>query len=81
MNFIFWPFTALFAGAMFLVMIFLVVFWIWMLVDCSKRKFRNDTEKVIWILVIVFFQWLASLAYFIVIRANNPKGLMKKTKK
>tara|TARA_Y100000034_G_C6770409_1_gene343666 strand:- start:572 stop:826 length:255 start_codon:yes stop_codon:yes gene_type:complete len=77
-SFIFWPFAALFAGAAIVLGIIFVIFWIWMIVDCAKRKFRNDLEKIVWILALVFLHWVGMVAYYIVIRVYNPKGLAKK---
>ncbi|MDO8509058.1 MAG: PLDc N-terminal domain-containing protein [Nanoarchaeota archaeon] len=77
-NFFWWPFAAAFTGAWFVIGIIILAFWIWMIVDCAKRKFKNDLEKIIWILVIVFAHWIGSLVYFIVVRMYNPHGLAKK---
>ena len=77
-DFIFWPFMAAFAGAMMLVAVVVIILWIWMIVDCAKRHFKNDTEKIVWIVVIVLGQWVGALVYFIVIRSLNPHGLAKK---
>ncbi|MDP4039250.1 MAG: PLDc N-terminal domain-containing protein [Candidatus Pacearchaeota archaeon] len=77
-EFLFWPFMAAFAGAWILIGILFLIFWIWMIVDCSKRNFKNTAEKIIWLLVIIFAHWVGSIVYFIVIRMYNPKGLMKK---
>ncbi len=77
-NILFWPFAAAFTGAWIILGILFIAFWIWMIVDCAKRKFKNDLEKIIWILVIIFAHWIGSIVYFIVIRMNNPKGLAKK---
>lgn len=80
-NIFFWPFTAAMIGAAFILTALLLAFWIWMIVDCAKRKFKNDTEKIIWILVIVFAHWFGSLVYFIVIKLYNPKGLIENKSK
>lgn len=77
-NFLLWPFAAAFTGAVIIIGIAFLAFWIWMIIDCAQRKFKNDTEKIVWIIVIVLTQWLGSLVYFIVIKLNNPKGLSKK---
>ena len=66
----------MFAG--FLISLLLVVFWVWMLVDCAQRKFRKDWEKAAWILAIVFLTWVGALVYFIVIRSSNPRGVLIK---
>lgn len=71
----------LFAGfgilALALFVIFLVI-WIWAIVDAARRDFKNDLEKIIWILVLVFGGWIGLLVYLIVIKLSNPRGLMKK---
>ena len=77
-SFIFWPFAAAFAGAMMLVALVVLILWIWMLVDCAKRRFKNDTEKIVWIVVIVLGQWIGALVYFIVIKSLNPSGLARR---
>jgi len=77
-DFIFWPFVAVFTGTLMIIGILLFAFWVWMIVDCARRKFRKDTEKIFWIVIIVLAQWLGALVYFIVIRLYNQRGLMKK---
>lgn len=75
---IMWPFAMAFAGVMAVVFIIFLIFWVWVLVDCARRKFRNSLEKIIWILVIVLMGWIGALVYFIVIKSINPHGLVKK---
>ena len=71
---IFWnPFAFAFAGfgIMMLFMILIVAvafaFWIWMIIDCAKRNFRNDAEKIVWIIVIALATWVGALVYFFVV--------------
>tara|TARA_Y100000310_G_C19967069_1_gene483806 strand:+ start:70 stop:312 length:243 start_codon:yes stop_codon:yes gene_type:complete len=73
-----WPFAVAFAGAWAIFGILFLAFWVWMIVDAAKRKFKNDVEKIVWLLVIVFGHWIGALVYFIVVRMYNPKGLAKK---
>ena len=47
------------------VTILLFVFWIWMLVDCIKNARLTDSEKVVWVLVIVFLHALGALIYLL----------------
>jgi uncharacterized membrane protein YsdA (DUF1294 family) len=61
-----------------LVAIILFAFWVWMIVDCAMREYRNNVEKVIWLLAIIFFGWIGALVYFLVVRLINEKGLFKK---
>ena len=48
-----------------LVVTALFVFWIWMLVDCIKNTRLSDTEKIVWVLVIVFLHALGALIYML----------------
>jgi DUF4097 and DUF4098 domain-containing protein YvlB len=60
----------------------LLVFWIWMLVDCLTRtafNFRllftekHEHEKWIWIGIVVLAGWVGALVYFIVIRQPSRR--------
>jgi cytochrome c biogenesis factor len=46
------------------------VFWILMLVDCVKRKFK-DSEKIVWILVLIFTGIIGALIYYFVVKYKN----------
>ena len=48
-----------------------MVFWIWMLIHAIQNKGLTDTEKIIWVLVIVFLHVLGALIYFF---AGRPKA-------
>jgi len=77
MELLFWPFALVFAGVMVIFFVLFVVLWIWMLVDCAKRNFRNTGEKIIWIVALVFLHWIGIVVYYIVIKSLNPKGLAR----
>jgi hypothetical protein len=47
------------------------VFWIWMLIHAITNKGLNDTEKIIWVLVVIFLHFLGALLYFFL---GKPKG-------
>ncbi len=47
------------------------VFWILMIVDCATRKFKDSTERVVWIIVIVFLHIIGALIYYFVVKRNN----------
>jgi len=53
--------------------IFFLVFWILMLVDCVKRKFKEDSEKIIWVLVIVLTGIIGALIYYFVVKVKDKK--------
>lgn len=40
------------------------MFMILALVDCAKRNFRKDSDKVIWILIIVLLGVIGALVYY-----------------
>jgi len=40
-------------------------FWIWMLVDCIKNDRLNSTEKIVWVLVIIFLNFLGAFIYLL----------------
>ena len=46
-------------------------FWVWMLVDCCRREFNGDNDKLIWVLVLIFTGALGALIYLI---AGRPSG-------
>ncbi|MFK7788742.1 MAG: PLDc N-terminal domain-containing protein [Phycisphaeraceae bacterium] len=48
------------------------VFWLWMLIDCCTKKFPQENDKIIWVLVIALVGPLGALVYFFV---GRPKGV------
>jgi fatty acid desaturase len=54
------------------------VFWIWMIIDCAKRNFRRDVEKIVWLVIVFFAYGFGALVYFIVVKMLNPKGIMRR---
>ena len=74
---------ALVGGVVFLILlavifgIFLFVFWILMLIDCVKRDFKKDNEKLVWVLVIVLLGFIGATIYYLVVRINDKKGKKK----
>jgi Phospholipase_D-nuclease N-terminal len=69
---------ALVAGGVLFVAILLIaivgsIFWIWMLVDCLTSSLPS-TEKLIWVLVIVFLHFLGALLYFVLARGGRSRA-------
>lgn len=50
-----------------------MIFWIFMIVDVVKRKFKEENEKVIWILVIVLAGIIGALVYYFVVKNKDNK--------
>jgi hypothetical protein len=42
------------------------IFWIWMLIHAITNKGLGDTEKIVWVLVIIFLPLIGSIIYFFV---------------
>jgi phage shock protein PspC (stress-responsive transcriptional regulator) len=53
--------------------VFFLVFWIWMLVDCIKSDLR-DSDKLVWVLIIIFLSWLGALIYLMIVKSNRNYG-------
>ena len=52
-----------------------LVFWIWMLVHAIQNKGLSDTERILWVLVIIFVNLLGAIVYFFVGRPRAPARL------
>lgn len=44
--------------------IFVMVFWILMLIDISKREFPKTDDRTMWLLIVVLTGWLGGLIYY-----------------
>ena len=47
------------------------VFWLWMLVDCLKRTFKKDMDKLIWVLLLIFTHVIGAAIYFFLVKSKN----------
>jgi hypothetical protein len=60
--------------AAILMMIFVIVgilasiFWVWMLVEAATSKSLQGTEKIVWVLVILFLHVLGAALYYLIAR-------------
>ena len=64
-----------------IIILLMFVFWIWMLIDCLKRKFSSDTEKIVWVLVIIFLGAIGAAVYFFVVKSDDKKIEKAKSRK
>ena len=64
-----------------LIGIFLFAFWLFMLIDCLKRDFKNDYEKIVWVLVMIFLHILGATIYYFVVKIPNSNGTLIRKKK
>jgi ABC-type multidrug transport system fused ATPase/permease subunit len=58
----------LFFGALALVAF---VFWLWMLVDCATKESNEGNTKVVWILIILFANFVGAVVYLLVRRPQR----------
>lgn len=63
------------------VIIVLLVFWAWMLIDCLERKFKDRSSKIAWALVILFGHVLGALIYYLVVCTSPAPQLDRRTGK
>ncbi|MBD3155280.1 MAG: hypothetical protein GF368_01340 [Candidatus Aenigmarchaeota archaeon] len=48
-----------------LLVILSFVFWLWMLIDCLQRRFR---DKLVWVLVLILLGPLGALLYLFLVK-------------
>lgn len=46
-------------------------FWLWMLIHAITNKGLPDTERIVWVLVVIFLPFVGSIIYFFI---GRPKG-------
>ena len=56
--------SGIFGLFLLLIAALLFVFWIWMLIDAIKNPALTSTQKIVWVLVIIFLPFLGPLIYF-----------------
>jgi len=57
-----------------LLLLFLLVsqgFWVWMLVDCASNPRLVGNDKTVWILIVIFTNWIGALVYLFVARPKR----------
>ena len=82
-DFVGMPGFGMFVGFGFVAMaigILLFLFWLWMLVDCLKRDFKKDYEKIVWVLVVIFLHILGAVIYYFVVKVEEKKAGKEKKK-
>ena len=60
--------------------VLLFLFWLWMLVDCLKRNFKKDYEKIVWILVMIFLHILGATIYYFVVKIEDKSNKKERKK-
>ena len=73
LGWMFFPFFFAMGIFGFLIGILGFIFWIWMLIDCIKREFKSDIEKIIWVLVLIFLGILGAILYYLIVNVVSKK--------
>lgn len=66
------PIDLLFTLPFLLIGVLGTVFWIWMLIDAALNEPSEGTDKIVWVLIILFTHFIGALIYFFVRRLNRP---------
>lgn len=48
-----------------------LVFWVFMLVDAATREYKNDNDKVVWVLIVALLNFLGAAIYYFVIKVPD----------
>ena len=65
------------AGIILMILLMIVlpilasIFWVWMIIDCATRTFKNKADKIVWILVIILTHIIGAFIYYLVIKRKN----------
>lgn len=51
-----------------------MAFWVWMLVDCALNEPSEGNDKLVWIIIILFANFIGALIYFL---ARRPQRKAK----
>jgi len=51
------------------------IFWIWMLIDCATKEPAEGSNKIVWILIILFTHFVGALIYYTVRRPERMRML------
>ena len=57
--------------ALIVLAILAFIFWILMIIDVAKRKFKNDNDRLVWILVVILAGIIGAIIYYFVIKKPN----------
>ncbi|NQT58294.1 MAG: PLDc_N domain-containing protein [Bacteroidetes bacterium] len=47
------------------------IFWIWAIIDCATKESSEGNEKIIWLLIIIFVNFIGALIYYFVRRPER----------
>jgi len=48
-----------------------LILWVWALVDIINGRFREDSTRIIWILLVILMPFLGSILYYFIGREQK----------
>jgi hypothetical protein len=48
-----------------------LILWIWALVDIIQSRFREESTKVIWCLLVIFLPFIGTILYYVIGREQR----------
>jgi hypothetical protein len=48
-----------------------LILWVWALVDIINGRFREDSTRIIWILLVIFLPFLGTILYYAIGREQK----------
>ena len=51
-----------------------LAFWVWMIIDCATNEPSVGSDKIVWMIVIVFAQIIGALIYYFVRHCKRPEA-------
>lgn len=55
------------------ILVGLFVFWIMMIVDVAQRKFSEQNQQLVWILVVVLASYIGAIIYYFVVKRKETQ--------
>lgn len=55
----------------FLVALCLGIFWVMTIIDCATKEPSEGSDKIVWLLIIIFLNWFGALIYRLVRRPQR----------
>ena len=77
-NYIITLFAEIFGGSLGVILILAcsfapLIFWIWTLVDCVKNEASSGNDKIVWVLVIFFTNFIGAFLYILIRRPERKR--------
>lgn len=61
-------------GAIGIIIAILVgLFWLYMLIDCLRRDFRKDVNKLIWFILLLTTFLFGAIVYYFMVKVGKKK--------